>query len=100
MDHSLREMGVSDLALARKIRVLAENFYGRVGAYEKALESDASENDLPRALGRNVYENEEADASRILSKYVLESVEAFANHPLEALARGEAPFIDPEKLLP
>ena len=32
MDDSLRELGVGDLSIGKKIRKLAENFYGRVGA--------------------------------------------------------------------
>ena len=39
LDDTLREMGVGDLSVAKKIRPMAEAFYGRVGAYEAALGS-------------------------------------------------------------
>ncbi|MEM1192355.1 MAG: ubiquinol-cytochrome C chaperone family protein [Pseudomonadota bacterium] len=37
LDDTLREMGVGDLSVAKKIRPMAEAFYGRVGAYETAF---------------------------------------------------------------
>ncbi|MEO1149465.1 MAG: ubiquinol-cytochrome C chaperone family protein [Pseudomonadota bacterium] len=37
LDDTLREMGVGDLSVAKKIRPMAEAFYGRVGAYEAAF---------------------------------------------------------------
>src|SRR5262245_64999591 len=37
MDESLREMGVGDLAVPRKMRRIGEAFYGRQAAYQAAL---------------------------------------------------------------
>ncbi len=37
MDRSLRELGVSDVAVGKKVRKIAESYYGRVTAYDKAL---------------------------------------------------------------
>ena len=37
MDHSLREMGVGDLAVPKQMQRVAEAFYGRARAYEAAL---------------------------------------------------------------
>ena len=37
MDRSLREMGVGDLSVGKKVRKMAEVFYGRLAAYDKAL---------------------------------------------------------------
>ena len=37
MDRSLREMGVGDLSVGKRIRVMAEVFYGRISAYESAF---------------------------------------------------------------
>ncbi len=38
MDRSLREMGVGDLSVGKKVRRMAEVFYGRARAYQGALE--------------------------------------------------------------
>ena len=37
MDINLRELGVGDLSVGRRIRKLAEGFYGRANAYRAAL---------------------------------------------------------------
>lgn len=58
MDDTLREMGVGDLSVARKVRVMAEAFYGRAGIYEKALDHD-DDQDLVAALSRNIYGEED-----------------------------------------
>lgn len=53
MDRSLREMGVGDLSVGKKVRKMAEACYGRLAAYEKAMEQNDSALEL--ALERNVY---------------------------------------------
>ncbi|MGE5546536.1 MAG: ubiquinol-cytochrome C chaperone family protein [Solirubrobacterales bacterium] len=53
MDQNLREMGVSDLAVGRKVRQMAEAFYGRIAAYDKAIAE--GEQALADALARNLY---------------------------------------------
>lgn len=55
MDQNLREMGVSDLAVGKRVRRMAEAFYGRIAAYDQALEAgdDAA---LAAAFDRNLYQ--------------------------------------------
>ncbi len=59
MDRSLREMGVGDLSVGKKIRNMAEAYYGRSQAYGEAL---GTEDDrlLEEAIGRNVYGGDSA----------------------------------------
>ncbi|MEE2688189.1 MAG: ubiquinol-cytochrome C chaperone family protein [Pseudomonadota bacterium] len=40
MDRNLREMGVGDLSVGRKVKTLAEMMYGRFGAYTDGIEGD------------------------------------------------------------
>jgi cytochrome b pre-mRNA-processing protein 3 len=54
MDQSLREMGVGDTGVGKRVRRMAENFYGRVAAYDKAQEEGGDA--LERALARNLYQ--------------------------------------------
>ena len=54
MDESLREIGVGDLAVGRRVKTMAQALYGRIAAYQAALES-ADEGELAAALGRNLY---------------------------------------------
>ena len=58
MDVSSREMGVGDLAVGKRIKAMAQAFYGRAKAYGAALDGNDQEG-LARALGRNIFEGVE-----------------------------------------
>jgi cytochrome b pre-mRNA-processing protein 3 len=64
MDRNLREMGVGDLGVGRRVKAMAKGFYGRVHAYEVALASKAPEA-LTEALARNLYAGAAADFARV-----------------------------------
>ena len=53
MDRSLREMGTGDLSVGKRIRKIAEGFYGRIAAYDAGLKADGET--LAEALRRNLY---------------------------------------------
>src|SRR5258708_37092822 len=61
MDRSLREMGVGDLGVGRRVRAMAEALYGRMAAYEAGLAADAAP--LSAGLGRSPYGTPGADAA-------------------------------------
>ena len=88
-DEALREMGVGDLSVGKKIRKMAEAFYGRIGAYEVALAADAPAA-FDEALVRNVYRGAQPTADQI--KALSQSLSAFqtlvASTPLDELLRG------------
>lgn len=54
MDQTLREMGVGDLSVGKKIKALASSFYGRIQAYSEGLD-ESGEASLEAAVGRNVF---------------------------------------------
>jgi cytochrome b pre-mRNA-processing protein 3 len=101
MDANLREMGVGDLSVPRKMRRIGEAFYGRQAAYEAALAEAGSGTVEPlvAALARNVFEVEEGDAAGAghLAAYVQGVARALAAQPDEAIARCEIHFPDPGK---
>ena len=68
LDASLREMGVGDTRVGKRVRVLAEMFYGRAKAYRAALISEV-EDELTQAVGRNVYGDEAAPQAPALADY-------------------------------
>jgi cytochrome b pre-mRNA-processing protein 3 len=43
LDHALRELGVGDLSVGKRIRKLAESFYGRMAVYHGALQLEGEE---------------------------------------------------------
>ena len=53
MDKNLREMGVGDIAVGKKVKILAAAYYGRITAYEKGLQS--GEGVLEEVFQRNLY---------------------------------------------
>src|SRR6516165_9793730 len=54
MDDNMREMGVGDLAVPRKMRRIGEAFYGRQATYGAALAA-ADDEAMIAALARNVF---------------------------------------------
>jgi len=52
LDQNLREMGYGDTGVAKRIRKMAEGFYGRINAYDEGLAvPDGPETETPGALG-------------------------------------------------
>jgi cytochrome b pre-mRNA-processing protein 3 len=97
LDHNLREMGVGDLTVPRRMKGYAEAYYGRSEAYGKALAA-ADLAVLSAALARNVYGRGEADAaSSRLANYVLRAASALVNEPADVIAQGKVAFPDPEQ---
>lgn len=95
MDGGLRELGVGDLSVGRKIRAMAEAFYGRIAAYEAALKEPGEPDRLASALARNVYGRENPLKARRLADYVRRSLAALAAESNGRIASGIAVFADP-----
>lgn len=89
LDHALREMGVGDLSVGKKMRKLGEAFYGRCKSYETAFAALPDEALLLALLARTVYAGVEAPPVERLAAYVLAQRAALVAQPLEALAAGE-----------
>ena len=51
LDENLREMGVGDMSIGKKVKGLAEIFYGRVKQYKEALENNMLEEELSKVFG-------------------------------------------------
>jgi cytochrome b pre-mRNA-processing protein 3 len=68
MDDNLRELGVSDLSVPKRMLAFAEAFYGRAAAYDAALAGGGTE--LAEAIGRNVLLDADAARAAPLAAYV------------------------------
>lgn len=99
MDANLREMGVGDMAVPRKMKGIAEGFYGRKRAYEAALAVPGLDQ-LAAALARNVHAGTAAEHLRAerLAAYVREASRKLATIDGAALLRGQAEFPNPEAI--
>jgi len=97
MDRSLREMGASDLGVGRRVNSMAQALYGRIMAYEAALEEpgDAA---LEAALRRNLYGTLSmprlADLA-VVARYVRRQHAALAAQPISELQAGRIEFEPP-----
>lgn len=93
MDHNLREMGVGDLAVPRRMRGFGEAFYGRAQTYDRALDGDAAE--VVATLARNVFAAADAPpGARRLARYVFETERRLAAQNSAALTAA-LDFPDP-----
>jgi cytochrome b pre-mRNA-processing protein 3 len=55
MDAALRELGVGDTSVGKRIREMSEAFYGRLEAYDAGLAAEDDAEPLCRAVARNLY---------------------------------------------
>jgi cytochrome b pre-mRNA-processing protein 3 len=98
MDHNLREMGVGDLTVPKKMQKLAEAFYGRLEVYRRALAA-AGDEELAAALARNVLGQGAADGTaRRLASYVRSVADRLDAESLAALSDGALSFPDPDTI--
>lgn len=92
LDHSIRELGVGDAGVPKRMKKLGKMFYGRMGPYWTALDAgDASE--LAAALRRNIVpDTPEAMNGEALAAYMLESVIHLKSVTDEQLLAGQLNF--------
>jgi len=78
LDHALREMGIGDLGVGRKVKAMAKAFYGRIAAFEGGLDN---EKELSEAILRNVFRGQEIKAPNAikLTKYLKRQVAHLSN---------------------
>jgi len=86
LDDALREMGVGDLSVGKKMRKLGEAIYGRVKSYEQAL--GAPDADLDALLARTVFAQAPEGQVVLLSDYVRRSHAALAAQRTDQLLAG------------
>jgi cytochrome b pre-mRNA-processing protein 3 len=97
MDASLREMGVSDTRVPKKVKVMGEAFYGRADAYIPAIEEGNVEQ-LAEALGRNIYTDSiEPLAQTRLAHYMLQAAADLKDQSAEDLMKGEIRWPDADR---
>jgi cytochrome b pre-mRNA-processing protein 3 len=96
MDRSLREMGVGDLGVGRRVKAMAQGFYGRIAAYDRGLaEGDRV---LADALRRNVFGTviaagePPAGGLSALCAYIRESERILAGTALADIRAGNVSF--------
>jgi cytochrome b pre-mRNA-processing protein 3 len=98
LDEALREMGVGDLSVGKKMRKLGEAFYGRVKHYDEAFAALPERGPLEAILARTVLMAQDAGDKAVKEKvggvaafadYAVAAMQALERQPLEALLEGD-----------
>src|ERR1700730_14488037 len=95
MDDNLREMGVGDLAVPKRMQAFGEAFYGRTAAYDLAL-TDGREA-LAQALCKNILGGENIEKARQLASYAEAAMTELAGLDEATLLRGSWKFPSPNQ---
>ena len=92
MDINLREIGVGDMSVGKRVRAMWEAFHGRSAAYAPALEA-GDVTALAGAITRNVWRGQAPpDAAHALATLAMEQADRLAQQPLEAFLAGQVSF--------
>lgn len=94
LDHSMRELGIGDQGVPKRMKKLASMFYGRADSYGKAL--DARDVDvLAAALKRNFHPQttDRALSMLRLANYMMDAELALDRVADEVLGRGDAELL-------
>jgi len=96
MDANLREMGVGDLTVPKRMQAFGEAFYGRSAAYDVAL-IDGREA-LAQALCKNILDGGQIENARRLALYAEAAIAALAGLDDLTLQRASWRFPSPARV--
>jgi cytochrome b pre-mRNA-processing protein 3 len=96
MDANLREMGVGDLTVPKRMRSFGEAFYGRAAAYDLAL-ADGRE-PLAQALCKNILNGEQLEKARQLAFYAEAAIATLAGLSDRTVQSGSWRFPSPARV--
>ena len=96
MDANLREMGVGDLIVPKRMQAFGEAFYGRVAAYDIALAEGLEP--LAQALAKNILNGEQIEHARQLAYYAETVIAALSGLDDVKLQKGSWRFPSPARV--
>jgi cytochrome b pre-mRNA-processing protein 3 len=97
MDTNLRELGVGDMSIGKRVRAMWEAFHGRAAAYEAAL-AESDDANLAEAIARNVWRGDvpPAGGAAALARLARAQEAHLAAQPIDPIQRGAADFLTAE----
>ena len=95
MDKNLREMGIGDLSVGKKIKAMATAFYGRIKAYDEGLE--AGNEQLANSLRRNIFVDSEPAETQItaMTNFISDQVRLSSSWSFGDIENAKIKFITP-----
>lgn len=95
IDHTLREIGIGDTSVPKRMKKLARMVYGRWDAYRTALDAGDREA-MAEAMRRNVYsESGDAAGAPGLADYVFDAATHLAGQDDAAFLAGRIDYPNP-----
>lgn len=93
IDHSLRELGIGDQGVPKRMKKLARMFYGRVDSYGKALDAE-DRKALADALARNIRPDltVEWDGALPLADYIMAARKMLGGQSSDEFLAGRIVF--------
>lgn len=91
MDRSLREMGVGDLSVGKRIEKMGSLFYGMLASLNAALDGGDAE-ELEAVILRNIVDGQKSETSRQFAAYINQLEDQLRNQPAGAIVAGELTF--------
>ena len=89
IDLTLREMGAGDLGVGKRVKIMSENFMGRLIKYSQSLENKNAFL-LARALSRNLYRQDSiVNSDNEITTFVLKLSEKVMNLKLDYVMSEE-----------
>jgi cytochrome b pre-mRNA-processing protein 3 len=96
LDRGLREMGAGDLGVGRRVKRMAQGFYGRVRAYEGGIAADDAV--LGAALARNLFGTVAGSLTHLdaMAAYVRRAADDLRGQQAAELLAGRIRFVSPD----
>ena len=97
LEYSIRELGIGDMGVPKRMKTLARMFYGRVKSYGDALD-EADSAALVTAIARNVRPTETTwTQAADLAVYAERARRSLGDQPVSAFLGGVIAFPDPSR---
>lgn len=87
MDRSLREMGVTDIGVPKKIEKMGTLFFGLLAAINQAMDTNDA-GALAAVLSRNIYGEDAAEHAPALARYTFDHYDALARQSADEIVAG------------
>lgn len=100
IDHSIRELGIGDAGVPKRMKKLGRMFYGRAENYGKAFDN-GDVNELAEAFSRNIHsdaydgEQDQAPDMRSLAEHALAVDKELKNASRDDMIKARLLFPDP-----
>lgn len=91
MDNSLREMGVGDLGVPKRIQKMGNIFFGLLASMSEAMDRN-DQTELQAVLSRNLFNGETGPHVEALAAYLLAEDRALATQRAETITSGALSF--------